>query len=152
MVRTAGDIVSLYSLTSCIRCGMCDKVCPSGRNGGIHPDAVIYAIIDSSSDLSILHTDAWRCLMCHRCSMNCPKKIDVAGAIRMIRYGSASSGGSPGRFRKASDTLTAEGRAFPVNGYVNQKRKELGLKAIEEDGTSVREMNIIMSRTGFRNE
>jgi len=154
MVRTAGEIVSLFSLTSCIGCGMCDNVCPSGRNGGIHPDATIRAIIelDRSSDMSALHAESWRCLMCHRCSMTCPKNIDVAGAIRSIRYDSASSGGSPRRFKKASDTLVTEGRAFPVNDYVNQKREELGLNRIENDEASVKDLKTIMSRTGFRNE
>ena len=153
MVRTAGDIVSEYALTSCIRCGKCDKVCPSARNGGLHPDSVIYGMVDAepSSDMSGIHSEVWKCLMCHRCSMNCPKGIDVAGAMRSVRYDSASSGGSPKRFRKASDTLVETGRAFPVNAIADQKRAELGLPPIHDDG-SAEELKIIMSRTGFRRE
>jgi len=154
MVKTAGDIVSSYSLSSCTECGKCDEVCPSGRNGGIHPDAVISAINNAipSSDLAEQQADVWKCLMCHRCSTECPSGIDVAGAIRALRYDSASSGGSPKRFKKASDTLAAEGRAFVVNSYVNQKRKELGLPEIGNDEVSAEELRMIMSRTGFCNE
>jgi heterodisulfide reductase subunit C len=105
-----------------------------------------------SSGLSELQADVWKCLMCHRCTMACPKEIDVAGAIRSLRYDSASSGEPPKRFRKASDTLVTEGRAFPVNDIVHQKRAELGLKKINDSTNAVRELKTIMSRTGFLHE
>ena len=154
MVRTAGDIASSYSLSSCIRCGKCDRVCPSGRNGGIHPDAVIYAVADAeaSSDLSRLHAEVWKCLMCHRCSLNCPEGIDVAGVILMLRYDSASSGGSPKRFRAAGNTLAAEGRAFPATAASERSRAELGLPPIRNDGRTTEELRAIMIRTGFCRE
>jgi heterodisulfide reductase subunit C len=153
MVRSAGDIVSLFSLSTCVGCGKCDKVCPSGRNGGIHPDHLIAAILaaESSSTLQELQTEVWKCLMCHRCSTVCPKKIDVTGAIRTLRYESASYE-LPKRFRMASATLTETGRAFPVNELVNRKRKELGLEEIGNDESSVNELKIIIARTGFRHE
>jgi len=133
---------------------MCDDVCPSGRNGGIHPDAVIFAIMDAdpSSEMKEIRTDVWKCLMCHRCSMDCPEGIDVTGVIRTLRYLEASSGNLPKRFCKASETLVREGRAFSVNATVNKKRSELGLDEIEEDAASVNELNEIISRTGFCNE
>ena len=151
MLETAGDIVSSFSLSSCVRCGKCYVVCPSRRNGGIHPDEVIFGLIDSDPSVKIpeLKWDVWKCLMCHRCTMNCPKKIDVTGAIRMIRYASAVSGDRPKRFITASETLAREGRAFPANDVTDKKRKELGLPAIERDGEAVDELNIIMKRTGF---
>jgi len=151
MLRTAAEIASEFSLSSCIRCGACDDVCPSGRNGGIHPDAVVYGIMDAepSSDMKEMQADVWKCLMCHRCSMNCPEGIDVAGAVRSIRYLSTASGNSPKRFKMASETLVKEGRAFPVNEAVNKKREVLGLKAIDEDRASAEELRKIMSRTGF---
>ncbi|MCL2143666.1 MAG: 4Fe-4S dicluster domain-containing protein [Methanomassiliicoccaceae archaeon] len=154
MLRTAGDIVSSFSLSSCIRCGVCDSVCPSGRNGGIHPDSVIYALIDAdtSSSASELRMNVWKCLMCHRCSMNCPEEIDVTGAIRSLRYLETASGEFPRRFMKASGTLAEEGRAFPVNDAVNKRRAELGLEAINRDDGSVAEIRKIISGTGFRHE
>jgi heterodisulfide reductase subunit C len=153
MLRTAGEIASSFSLSSCVRCGLCDDVCPSGRNGGIHPDAVIYAIIDAdpSSDMR-MQADVWKCLMCHRCSMNCPNGIDVAGAVRALRYTEVSSGDFPKRFMRSSGSLAEEGRAFPVNEAVNKKRSELGLEAIDRDAASVGELKVIISRTGFRYE
>ena len=154
MVSTAGDLIKQHSLSACIRCGKCDSVCPSGRNGGIHPDSVVFTILDADplSSLSELQTDVWKCLMCHRCASVCPENIDITGAIRSLRYDSVSSGEPPRRFKMASDTLTEHGRAFPVNDIVNQRRAELGLKAIEEDERSLNELKIIISRTGFRNE
>ncbi|MDR0778815.1 MAG: 4Fe-4S dicluster domain-containing protein [Methanomassiliicoccaceae archaeon] len=154
MVRSAGDIVSSYSLSSCVGCGKCDKVCPSSRNGGIRPDHLIAAILaaDPSSELQELQADVWKCLMCHRCSTICPKKIDVTGTIRTLRYDSLSSGETPKRFRMASDTLMEIGRAFPVNELVNRKRGELGLDPISYDESSVNELKMIIARTGFRHE
>ena len=150
MLRTAADIVSEFSLPKCIRCGVCDGVCPSGRNGGIHPDAVVYGILDADpSSADVMQADVWKCLMCHRCSMNCPEGIDVAGAVRSLRYMSTASGNSPKRFKTASETLVKEGRAFPVNDIVNKKREMLGLKAIDEDNASAEELRKIMARTGY---
>jgi len=151
---TAGDIVSEFSLSLCVRCGICDSVCPSGRNGGIHPDVLIYAVIDAdpASDTKGIRTDVWKCLMCHRCSMNCPEGIDVAGAVRSLRYADAASGDLPKRFTMASGTLVNEARAFPINEAVNRKRTELGLNEIAEDDRPVKELRFIISRTGFRHE
>jgi heterodisulfide reductase subunit C len=151
MLRTASDIISEFSLSSCVRCGVCDDVCPSGRNGGIHPDVVIYAIVDADplSEMKEMYADVWKCLMCHRCSMNCPEGIDVAGAVRSLRYLGAVSGNSPRRFKMASEALVKEGRAFPVNDTVNKKRTMLGLDEIKDDGRSADELRKIMSRTGF---
>jgi len=107
---------------------------------------------DPSSHLEELGSVIWKCLMCHRCSTACPEGIDVTGAIRSLRYDSATSGQSPKRFRMASDTLAEQGRAFPVNDAVVQKRKELGLNEIRMDEGSLKELRAIMSRTGFRHE
>ncbi|MDR2866082.1 MAG: 4Fe-4S dicluster domain-containing protein [Methanomassiliicoccaceae archaeon] len=154
MSQTAGDVASLYSLSSCIGCGKCDSVCPSGRNGGVYPYDIISAILDGdpSTVTSDLQIDAWKCLMCHRCAMACPRDLDITGAIRSLRYDSVSSGEMPKRFRTASAALAAEGRAFPVNDIVNQRRQDLGLDKIPDGGQSVNELKIIISRTGFRNE
>jgi heterodisulfide reductase subunit C len=154
MVRTAGDVVSSYSLLSCIRCGECDSVCPSGRNGGMYPETIIIAILssDPSSDIRDIQADVWKCLMCHRCAMACPEGIDVTGAIRALRYDSSLSSELPKRFRAASDNLVSHGRAFPVNDKVNQRRSELGLNKITEDERSLKELKTIISRTGFRHE
>ncbi|MCL1984425.1 MAG: 4Fe-4S dicluster domain-containing protein [Methanomassiliicoccaceae archaeon] len=151
MLETAGDIVSSFSLSSCVRCGKCYIVCPSRRNGGIHPDEVVFGLIDSDPSMKISEVgwEVWKCLMCHRCTMNCPKKIDVTGAIRMLRYASAASGDPPKRFTAVSETLAKEGRAFPVNDAANKKREELGLDALTKDGEAVGELNTIMKRTGF---
>ena len=146
------DIVSAFSLSSCTKCGECDKVCPSGRNGGIRPDAVVSAVVNAESDLSDLYAEVWKCLMCHRCSMNCPREIDIVGVIRSIRYLAAMSEGPPQRFGRSGSTLAAEGRTFPVNDLVNKKRLELGLKEIKNDIESIEELRIIMSKTRFCNE
>jgi len=52
----------------------------------------------------------------------------------------------------ASGTLVEQGRTFPVNDAVVQKRKELGLSEIREDEGSLNELRTIISRTGFRHE
>jgi len=154
MFETAGEIVSSFSLCKCTQCGICDSVCPSGRNGGIHPDVFVNAMTESppSAKISDLDQDVWKCLMCHRCSSSCPASIDIAGAIRSLRYDSAISGSAPKRFTKTGGTLAATGRAFPVNELVNRKREQLGLDPIVTDEAAMAELRIIMKRTGFCDE
>ena len=154
MVRTAGAVSASYALPLCIRCRICDSVCPSGRNGGIHPYSIIFALLaaDSMSGTYELKADVWKCLMCHRCTTACPEDIDVTGAIRALRYDSILSGEAPKRFRIASDALVKHARAFPINDSVNKKREELGLNRIEEDEKTLNDIKMIMSRTGFHYE
>jgi len=154
MFKTAGEIVSSFSLHTCTQCGTCDNVCPSGRNGGIHPDAFVNSMTEASPSekISNINQDVWKCLMCHRCSSSCPTGIDVAGAIRSLRYDSAISGSAPKRFTKTGGTLAETGRAFPVNELVNRKREQLGLDPIGTDQNTMRELKTIMKRTRFCDE
>jgi heterodisulfide reductase subunit C len=151
MAKTAGEIVSEYSLFECLRCGMCDDACPSGRNGGVHPDAVISKLLDADpgSEISAFCREVWKCLVCHRCSITCPKEIDVADLMISLRYSSALSGNTPKRFRRTGETLVKEGRAFPVDEMVNRRRTDLGLTEIKDDAASIEEMRKILSVTGF---
>ena len=82
----------LSTLDSCIRCGLCEPVCPTyavsrkrlhGPRGRVQ---VIKAIVEGVVGLDGDAVDSiFTCLLCNACNLACPAGVDIVGAVRWAR-------------------------------------------------------------------
>ncbi|MCX8172831.1 MAG: succinate dehydrogenase iron-sulfur subunit [Archaeoglobaceae archaeon] len=96
-LQTPKQLKAYYNFTLCIKCGACNSVCPSSASlkNSLGPAALVSAYrfnADSRDDgkrerLGIIsETSAlWRCHSAMECSEVCPKKIEPAKAIQLLR-------------------------------------------------------------------
>ncbi len=97
LIQTPEELEAYYIFSLCIKCGACYSVCPAAatRTDTIGPAAVVaaYRFCADSRDkgseerLKIVSSDdaVWRCHLAMECSEVCPKKIEPAKAIQLLR-------------------------------------------------------------------
>ncbi|MDD4244866.1 MAG: 4Fe-4S dicluster domain-containing protein [Candidatus Methanomethylophilaceae archaeon] len=137
-----GDIRETFGLDRCVSCGACTDACPSARHGGIVPDAAVASVIEGESPERI-----WDCLMCHRCSMVCPQKIDVAEMMALLR---GISGGIPERYLRSAAQVYKTGRTTAASKRTASQRESLGLSPADDaDADALRQ---VLDKEGWPNE
>lgn len=115
-----------YDLENCIQCKKCTKNCLSSKYKGIIPHDVVREVRDGTYS-----GDPWTCLMCHRCSMVCPKGIEVAELIMEIRNFEVIKGNVPERFGRVYNKFKEVGDTMSIVAATNEDRVKLGLSKIE---------------------
>ncbi len=115
-----------YKLENCIQCKKCTKNCPSAKHGGIVPHDVVREVRDGT-----YVGDPWTCLMCHRCSMVCPKDIEVAELIMELRNLEVIKGNVPERFGRVYNKFKEVGDTMSIIGATDEDRINLGLSKIQ---------------------
>lgn len=81
------DGYTLFELSACSRCGICIDGCPIHDPLGIHDTQGVYML------QNIRNKDVWKqaeriadnCLVCGRCSTECPVQIDLEAIRRQVR-------------------------------------------------------------------
>lgn len=127
-----------YRLDDCIKCKRCTRNCPSAKHGGIIPDSVVAEVSEGTYE-----GDPWTCLMCHKCSMVCPKDIDIAELIRELRYIEASQGNVPDRFSRVYKRYLETGDTLSVASSIDEERNRLGLPDMERDAEALEKLRKI---------
>jgi heterodisulfide reductase subunit C len=123
-----GALADKFELTKCIQCKKCTRNCPSAKHGGIVPNEVVLGVREARYD-----GNPWTCLMCHRCSMVCPKGIEVAGLVMSLRNNEAESGNIPERFRRVYGNFRQTGDTMSIAGSIDEERRVLGLTELCRD-------------------
>lgn len=132
-------LTNKYHLFDCIKCKKCTKNCPSAKHGGIVPDEVVSEVSDGTYE-----GDPWTCLMCHRCSIVCPKGIDIAELVRELRYLEVSRGNVPERFSRVYKRYRETGDTLSVASSIDEERNRLGLPGIERDEEALKKLREII--------
>ncbi len=132
------SLTDKYNLNDCIKCKRCTKNCSSAKHGGIVPDQVVFEVSNGTYG-----GDPWACLVCHRCSLVCPKKIDVAGMILELRHHEASEGNIPERFGRVYKRYLETGDTLSTTESIDAERNALGLSNIERDTEVLDKLRII---------
>jgi len=141
-------------IRTCIQCGTCSSVCPSGRRTAFRTRELMRKALLGLKDEVLSSPDLWLCATCLTCLERCPRQIKVTDAIIIMRNMAVEEGFMLPEHKKTSEYLLETGHAVPINPANIKKRKELGLKEIpptvhssEEALDDVKE---IMKRTGFK--
>ena len=76
-----------FELNACSRCGVCIQGCPMDKEAGIQRVQSIYLIrgLRNHNRMSKMRIIADNCLMCGRCSEDCPVGIDIEAIRRITR-------------------------------------------------------------------
>lgn len=141
-------------LRTCIQCGTCSSVCPSGRRTAFRTREVIRKALLGLKDEVLASPDLWLCSTCYTCLERCPRQIKVTDAIIIMRNMAVDHGFMLPQHRKASQKLIATGHAVPIDDANREIRKDLGLKELppttHSNEKALKDVQEILKKTGFK--
>ncbi|MCS7107698.1 MAG: (Fe-S)-binding protein [Acidilobaceae archaeon] len=81
---------ALSEASRCVYCGFCEPACPTlypgGHRGhGPRGRLQLIATLAQNGASRLVEEALYTCLLCGACTLLCPAKIDVAGAVREAR-------------------------------------------------------------------
>ena len=142
-------------LRTCIQCGTCSSVCPSGRRTAFRTRELIRKALLGLKEEVLSSPDLWLCATCLTCLERCPRQIKVTDAIIIMRNMAVAEGFMLPEHKSASMKLLKTGHAVPINDANREKRASLGLDAVpptvHSHKDALEELQTIMKRTGFKN-
>lgn len=140
-------------LRTCIQCGTCSSVCPSGRRTAFRTRELIRKALLGLKDEVLSSPDLWLCATCLTCLERCPRQIKVTDAIIIMRNMAVEEGYMLPQHRKASQKLIETGHAVPIDDANRAIRKNLGLQetppTTHANQRALNDVKEIMKRTGF---
>jgi heterodisulfide reductase subunit C len=140
-------------LRTCIQCGTCSAVCPSGRRTAFRTREVIRKALLGLRDEILVSDDLWFCTTCYACLERCPRQIKVTDAILIMRNMAVDHGFMLPQHRKASQKLISTGHAVPIDDANRKIRKDLGLEEVppttHSNEKALNDVKEILKRTGF---
>ncbi|MDH4214678.1 MAG: CoB--CoM heterodisulfide reductase subunit C [Candidatus Thorarchaeota archaeon] len=140
-------------LRTCIQCGTCSSVCPSGRRTAFRTRELIRKALLGLKDEVLSSPDLWLCATCLTCLERCPRQIKVTDAIIIMRNMAVDEGFMLPQHRKASQKLIETGHAVPIDDANRAIRKDLGLQenppTTHSNEKALKDVREIMKRTGF---
>lgn len=142
-------------IRTCIQCGTCSSVCPSGRRTAFRTRELMRKAILGLRDEVLSSPDLWLCATCLTCLERCPRQIKTTDAIIILRNIAVAEGYMLPQHRKASMKLLKTGHAVPIDETNMKKRKELGLDemppTVHSYKKALKDVQKIMKKTGFKN-
>ncbi|MFW9843124.1 MAG: CoB--CoM heterodisulfide reductase subunit C [Candidatus Thorarchaeota archaeon] len=141
-------------IRTCIQCGTCSSVCPSGRRTAFRTRELMRKALLGLKDEVLSSPDLWLCATCLTCLERCPRQIKVTDAIVIMRNMAVEEGYMLPQHRKSSKKLLETGHAVPIDDANRAKRKDLGLKevppTVHSSKKALDDVQKIMKRTGFK--
>lgn len=148
IVRAGAD-----RIRTCIQCGTCSSVCPSGRRTAFRTRELIRKALLGLKEEVLSSPDLWLCATCLTCLERCPRQIKVTDAIIIMRNMAVDEGYMLPQHRKASQKLIKTGHAVPIDDANREMRAELGLSEIppttHSSPEALAQVQEIIRRTGF---
>ena len=141
-------------IRTCIQCGTCSSVCPSGRLTAFRTREVIRKALLGLKEEVLASEDIWMCSTCYTCLERCPRQIKVTDAILIMRNMAVKHGFMLPEHRKTSQKLIQTGHAVPIDDKNRGLRKELGLDEVppttHADERALNDVKEILKKTGFQ--
>ncbi|MCF2137393.1 MAG: CoB--CoM heterodisulfide reductase subunit C [Candidatus Thorarchaeota archaeon] len=140
-------------IRTCIQCGTCSSVCPSGRRTAFRTRELIRKALLGLKEEVLSSPDLWLCATCLTCLERCPRQIRVTEAIIIMRNMAVAEGYMLPQHRKASEKLIRTGHAVPLDDANREMRRELGLSEIppttHASEEALKQVQEIFRRTHF---
>lgn len=141
-------------IRTCMQCGTCSSVCPSGRRTAFRTRELMRKAILGLKEEVLSSPDLWLCTTCLTCLERCPRQIKTTDAIIILRNIAVAEGYMLPQHRKASKKLLETGHAVPIDDANMAKREQLGLKkvppTVHSSQRALKQVQRIMKMTGFK--
>ena len=141
-------------IRTCIQCGTCSSVCPSGRQTAFRTRELIRKALLGLKDEVLSSPDLWLCSTCYTCLERCPRQIKVTDAILIMRNMAVDHCFMLHQHKKASQKLLSTGHAVPINDANREIRKKLGLEELppttHSNKKALEQVQELMKQTGFK--
>ena len=141
-------------IRTCIQCGTCSSVCPSGRHTAFRTRELMRKALLGLKDEVLSSPDLWLCSTCFTCLERCPRQIKVTDAILVMRNMAVDHGFLLPEHKKASKKLISTGHAVPIDDVNKELRKDLGLDELppttHSNKKALDQVQEILKRTGFK--
>ena len=141
-------------IRTCIQCGTCSSVCPSGRRTAFRTRELMRKAILGLKEEVLSSPDLWLCSTCLTCLERCPRQIKVTDAIIIMRNMAVDEGYMLPQHKKAAQKLLETGHAVPLDDPNRDMRKELGIPEIppttHSSEKALDDVKAIMKATGFK--
>ncbi|MFW9850788.1 MAG: CoB--CoM heterodisulfide reductase subunit C [Candidatus Thorarchaeota archaeon] len=141
-------------IRTCIQCGTCSSVCPSGRRTAFRTRELMRKAVLGLKEEVLSSPDLWLCSTCYTCLERCPRQIETTDAIIFMRNMAVEEGYMLPQHKKTSQLLLETGHAVPIDAKNKAKRKKLGLDelppTVHSDEKALDDVKKIMKKTGFK--
>lgn len=141
-------------IRTCIQCGTCSSVCPSGRRTAFRTRELMRKALLGLKEDVLSSPDLWLCATCLTCLERCPRQIKVTDAIIIMRNMAVKEGFMLPQHRKSAQKLLQTGHAVPLDDANQEMRRELGIVEIppttHSSDQALAQVKEIMRQTGFK--
>ena len=72
-------------IADCYQCGKCSAGCPLAEQMDMLPNQLVRLVQMGRLDRAIKSEAIWKCVSCMTCSTRCPKSVDCAGVMDVLR-------------------------------------------------------------------
>jgi heterodisulfide reductase subunit C2 len=76
----------------CYQCGKCSAGCPLAEHMDLLPNQLVRLVQMGRIDRAIKSEAIWKCVSCMTCSTRCPKSVDCAGVMDVLRQMAVEKG------------------------------------------------------------
>lgn len=93
-VTTSGAFAHT-SVEDCYQCGKCTAGCPMAQHMDVMPNQLLRLVQLDQVDKAMGSEAIWLCVSCQTCTARCPKSVDCAGVMDVLRQLAAEKGVAP---------------------------------------------------------
>jgi len=133
-------------LNYCYQCGACVGDCPAARySDEFNPRVILLkALFGLEEELIKDDSPIWLCTNCYTCYERCPQDVRPIEVINALKNIAVEKHKNPPDVNKIVESVQKTGRTVVYTPLVDKRRKELGLKEIEEIPDAIKEIEIII--------
>lgn len=91
-VSTIPDAFLGTDIENCYQCGKCTAGCPVAELTDVMPNQVLRWVQLGHLDQALGCAMIWDCVSCQTCTARCPKSVDCAGVMDVLRQLAAEQG------------------------------------------------------------